>query len=161
MFIKSILTSDIYFGILVLKYVFRGDLMNSLVNISEGTSLAIHGLGLLAGIAPKRINVRSAAADLKASEAHLAKVFGKLQKSGLVSSTRGPTGGFALEKAPEKISFMDVYKIFEAPIDPLACPMGRNYCPFNSCLFEGRIHKVSQEIYRILTDTMISDLKEK
>ena len=63
--------------------------MNSLVNISEGTSLAIHGLGLLADIAPGRINVKAAAENLRASEAHLAKVFGKLQKSGLVSSTRG------------------------------------------------------------------------
>jgi len=135
--------------------------MNSLVNISEGTSLAIHGLGLLATVAPDRINVKSAAEILKASEAHLAKVFGKLQKSGLVTSTRGPSGGFALEKEPGRISFMDVYEIFEAPVDPEACPMGRNHCPFNSCLFEGRIHKVSQEIYSIMKNTMISDLKEQ
>ncbi len=135
--------------------------MNSLVNISEGTSLAIHGLGLLANIAPGRINVKSAAITLKASEAHLAKVFGKLQKSGMVSSTRGPSGGFALEKEPRNISFMDVYEIFEAPINPESCPMGRSYCPFNSCLFEGRIHKVSMEIYRIMKDTTISDLKGK
>jgi len=134
--------------------------MNSLVNISEGTSLAIHGLGLLANISPGRVNVKSAAENLKASEAHLAKVFGKLQKSGLVSSTRGPSGGFVLAKAPEDISFMDVYEIFEAPVDPESCPMGRNYCPSDSCLFEGRIHKVSREIYSILQNTMISDLKE-
>ncbi len=96
--------------------------MNSLVNISEGTSLAIHGLGLLADIAPDRINVKLAAVNLKASEAHLAKVFGKLQKSGLVSSTRGPSGGFILEKAADEISFMDVYELFEAPVNPGAGP---------------------------------------
>jgi Rrf2 family protein len=134
--------------------------MNSLINISEGTSLAIHGLGLLANISPGRINVKSAAENLQASEAHLAKVFGKLQKSGLVNSTRGPSGGFVLAKSPENISFMDVYEIFESPVNPESCPMGRNYCPFNSCLFEGRIHRVSQEIYRIMKNTMISDLKE-
>lgn len=134
--------------------------MNNLVNISEGTSLAIHGLGLLAEMAPGRINVKSAAESLKASEAHLAKVFGKLQKSGLVSSTRGPSGGFALEKSPDKISFMDVYELFEAPVDPDACPMGRKHCPFGSCFFEGRIHKVSKEIYGIMKDTMISDLSD-
>ncbi len=135
--------------------------MNSLVNISEGTSLAIHGLGLLADIAPGRINVKAAAENLRASEAHLAKVFGKLQKSGLVSSTRGPTGGFTLEKAPEKISFMDVYELFEAPVDPEVCPLGRKHCPFGSCLFEGRIHKISMDIYGIMKDTMISDLRRE
>ncbi len=134
--------------------------MNSLVNISEGTSLAIHGLGLLADIAPDRINVKLAAENLKASEAHLAKVFGKLQKSGLVSSTRGPSGGFILEKAADEISFMDVYELFEAPVNPDACPMGRKHCPFGSCFFEGRIHKVSKEIYGIMKDTMISDLSD-
>lgn len=135
--------------------------MNSLVNISEGTSLAIHGLGLLADIAPGRIKVKAAAENLRASEAHLAKVFGKLQKSGLVSSTRGPTGGFTLEKAPEKISFMDIYELFEAPVDPEACPLGRKHCPFGSCLFEGRIHKISMDIYGIMKDTMISDLRRE
>lgn len=140
------------------EILFTGELMNSLVNISEGTSLAIHGLGLLANIAPNRINVKSAAENLKASEAHLAKVFGKLQKSGLVSSTRGPAGGFALEKAPEEISFMDVYEIFEAPVDSEACPMGRKHCPSDSCFFEGRIHKVIMDIHGIMKDTMISDL---
>lgn len=134
--------------------------MNNLVNFSEGTSLAIHGLGLLADMAPERINVKSAALNLKASEAHLAKVFGKLQKSGLVSSTRGPTGGFTLEKAPEEISFMDVYELFEAPVDIEACPMGRKHCPSGSCFFEGRIHKVSEDIYGIMKDTMISDLSD-
>jgi Rrf2 family protein len=134
--------------------------MNSLVNISEGTSLAIHGLGLLADIAPDRINVKLAAVNLKASEAHLAKVFGKLQKSGLVSSTRGPSGGFTLEKAANQISFMDVYELFEAPVDPEACPMGRRHCPSGSCFFEGRIHKVSKEIYGIMKDTMISDMSD-
>jgi Rrf2 family protein len=110
--------------------------MNNLINISEGTSLAIHGLGLLAESAPDRINVKAAAERLRASEAHLAKVFGKLQKSGLVSSIRGPSGGFALEKSPEEITFMEVYELFEAAVDPDACPLGRNHCPFGNCFLK-------------------------
>jgi Rrf2 family protein len=132
--------------------------MNNLINISEGTSLAIHGLGLLAESAPDRINVKAAAERLRASEAHLAKVFGKLQKSGLVSSIRGPSGGFALEKSPEEITFMEVYELFEAAVDPDACPLGRNHCPFGNCFFEGRIHKVSKKIYGIMKQTTISQM---
>ena len=132
--------------------------MNNLVNISEGTSLAIHGLGLLAESAPQRVNVRDAARSLKASEAHLAKVFGKLQKRGWVSSTRGPAGGYCLDIPPEKLSFLEVYELFEAVVDVEGCPMGRKHCPFGSCMFDGRIHRVSQEIHRILETTTISDL---
>ena len=135
--------------------------MNNLVNISEGTSLAIHGLGLLADRAPERVNVKMAAESLRASEAHLAKVFGKLQKSGLVSSTRGPTGGFSLKKAPEDISFLEVYELFESAVDADACPMGQKHCTFGTCFFGDRIHKVSREIHNIMKNTRISDMKEK
>ena len=134
--------------------------MNNLVNISEGTSLAIHGLGLLAERMPERMNVKKAAEVLQASEAHLAKVFGKLQKGGLVSSTRGPSGGFALTRDPQEISFLEVYVLFEASANPDACPMGKRHCPYGGCFFEGRIHKVAQEIYRIMEETRISDLTD-
>ncbi|MCG8454032.1 MAG: Rrf2 family transcriptional regulator [Spirochaetales bacterium] len=132
--------------------------MHSLVNISEGTSLAIHGLGLMAERAPERLNVRQAAAELEASEAHLAKVFGKLQKSGLVESVRGPAGGFTLARKAEDISFFEVYEIFEAPTNPEECPMGRRHCPFGSCFLGGRLHKVVRGLLDVMTSTSIADL---
>ena len=107
---------------------------------------------------PKLVNVKHAADRLKASEAHLAKVFAKLNKSGIIAATRGPLGGYSLQKNPDDISFLDVYEIFEAPINLEACPLGKKHCAFGSCIFEGRIHKVSTEIYSILKETRISDL---
>lgn len=132
--------------------------MNNLINISEGTSLAIHGLGLLAETAPERLSVKIAAENLRASEAHLAKVFVKLQKKGWVASSRGPSGGYSLSASPDDISFLDVYELFEATVDTEGCPMGRKHCPFGSCMFDGRIHKVNMEIYKILKNTTITDL---
>jgi Rrf2 family protein len=132
--------------------------VNSLINISEGTSLAIHGLGLLCERAPNRLSVKAMAQALNASEAHLAKVFGKLQKRGWISSMRGPYGGFALTTSADDISFLDVYELFEATVEVDNCPLGRKYCPFSGCMFDGRINTLNQAIYKVLRDTSISDL---
>ncbi|MGX9416909.1 RrF2 family transcriptional regulator [Vibrio sp. WJH972] len=132
--------------------------MNSLINISEGTSLAIHGLGLLAEMAPKRVSVKYAAMRLSASEAHLAKVFGTLHKAGWVSSTRGPSGGFALTVSPSDVSFLDVYEVFQTKIKMNSCPLGRTSCPFNNCMFDDRIHKLNLQVYNTLKKTTITEL---
>ena len=104
--------------------------MNKLVNISEGTSLAFHGLALIAESAPERLNVKTVAERLYASEAHLAKVFQKLGKAGIVSSVRGPSGGFILEQDPEKISLLKVYEILESPVNLEGCPWEGRSAPF-------------------------------
>ena len=70
--------------------------MSNLINISEAASLALHGLVLIAKNQPLRMNVKVLAEELNASQTHLAKVFQKLSKAGLVKSLRGPAGGFEL-----------------------------------------------------------------
>lgn len=132
--------------------------MTQLVNMNEATSLALHGLGLLAGMAPERLAVKQAAATLHASEAHLAKVFGTLQKRGWVKSVRGPTGGYELAVNPQELSFLEVYELFESAVDYQGCPLGKNHCPFGQCMFDDRINKVTLEIYRIMKETKIADL---
>lgn len=131
--------------------------MTQLVNMNEATSLALHGLGLLAGIAPDRLAVKQAAVMLDASEAHLAKVFGTLQKKGWVKSVRGPTGGYELAVNADEVSFLEVYELFESRVEMGGCPLGRAHCAFGSCMFDDRMDKVTREIYRIMKETRISD----
>ncbi len=124
--------------------------MNPLINISEGASLAFHSLALIAREAPQRLNTGYIAKNLGASEAHLAKVFQRLSKAGVVSSVRGPSGGFILSKDPREISFLNIYEIMESKIDNQGCPLGRSECSFSSCIFTAKMSSVSQEIYNIL-----------
>ena len=49
--------------------------MSSLLNVSESAFLALHGMVVLAKVAPAKVRVKVIAFELKASEAHLAKVF--------------------------------------------------------------------------------------
>ena len=107
----------------------------SLLNISEGAYLAIHAMALIAERQPERMNVKILAEELNASQAHLAKVFQKLGKGGLVKSVRGPSGGFILGKDPDKITFLDIYEIIDGKITLGNCPLGKGQCAFERCIF--------------------------
>ncbi|OQY32595.1 MAG: hypothetical protein B6241_10510 [Spirochaetaceae bacterium 4572_59] len=131
--------------------------MNHLLNISEGCSLAFHGLALIAENAPKRLNVKSVAAELQASEAHLAKVFQRLNKAGIISSVRGPSGGFVLNGPADEVSFLNVYEALEGVIKLNRCPLGKAVCSFNKCIFQGKLTKITRDMYKALDEIKLSD----
>jgi len=68
-----------------------------LIDSSEGESIGIKELSEFQGL----------------SETYLSKVFGKLSRSGIVSSTPGVKGGYKLAKSPEDITFWDVIEAVE------------------------------------------------
>jgi len=87
-----------------------------ILNITEAANLALHSLVYLANHqAAWPISTARAAAPFSASEAHLNKVFQRLNKAGLVGSVRGPRGGFVLAREPAEIT---------RPAAPGALPAG-------------------------------------
>jgi Rrf2 family iron-sulfur cluster assembly transcriptional regulator len=59
---------------------------------------------------------------------YLAKVLNALAKSGLVTSARGPTGGFALAFPPESITLAQVIDQFDEPHRHTRCLLGNGPC---------------------------------
>ena len=56
------------------------------------------------------------------------KLMGQLAASGLLTSARGATGGFALAKAASEITLADIVEAVEGPIAMTVCSEGRNDC---------------------------------
>lgn len=131
--------------------------MSNLINISEAASLALHGLVLIAKNQPMRMNVKVLAEELNASQTHLAKVFQKLSKENLVKSLRGPTGGFELNKPAEDITFLEIYEIIDGKITLSDCPLGKNHCTFQSCIFDNDLNRISSDIYETFRKMKLSD----
>ena len=129
----------------------------SLVNLSEGASLALHGLALIAKNQPLRMNMKVLAEELNASQAHLAKVFQKLSKAGLVKSVRGPAGGFELDKPAKEISFIEIYEIIEGKVILGECPFGKIHCAFQTCIFSNELNRISADIYEVFKRMKLSD----
>jgi len=130
--------------------------MSSLVNISEGSSLALHGLAIVAINSPKRVNVKYLAKTLNASEAHLAKIFQRLSKAGFVKSVRGPAGGFELSENAIDINLLDIHETIEGKVNLHFCPLGKDSCQFTNCIFGSKLNKASEQIYNDLKEIKLS-----
>ena len=129
----------------------------SLTNVSEGASLALHSLALIAQKQPERLSVKVLAEELNASQAHLAKVFQKLSKAGLVTSVRGPAGGFILNRPADEISFLDIYEIIEGKVVLGGCPLGKTHCSFEKCIFSNELNRISADIYETFKKFKLSE----
>jgi Rrf2 family protein len=129
----------------------------SLIKISEGASLAMHAMALIARDGSRRLKVRELAEHLGASRAHMAKVFQKLAASGLVDSTRGPAGGFELGRDPDDITFLDILEVMDGKIKLDGCPFDRKSCAFEDCIFRGEVARISRDIHHMYGKITLSD----
>lgn len=69
----------------------------------------------------KPISIRQIAKDEKLSPEFLEQIFFKLKKSGLISSVRGPGGGFRIEKDLNTISVKDIFDAVGEGLDLTPC----------------------------------------
>lgn len=132
--------------------------MSHIVNISEAASIGIHVIVLIARSKNNNMNVNELSELTGASKNHIAKVMQRMVKYDFVKSTRGPSGGFVLNKPPQKISLLNVYEALEGEITIGECPYDNKICPFEECLMDGIVHRVTEEIHDHFKNKKISDL---
>ncbi len=118
--------------------------MAHIVNFSEASFIALHGMVIIAQ-SDKLTNVVEISDRLNSSKHHVAKVMQRLVKDGYLTSHRGPSGGFALKKAPGDINLLDIYECIEGKIEIGDCPLDREICPFNRCIFNNVTKKMTEE----------------
>jgi Rrf2 family protein len=98
--------------------------------ISTGVEYGLHCLLFLTTPSDGRpeATVRDLAAMQGVPFEYLAKLFTKLTKAGLVVATEGPRGGFALARAADKISFLDVVEAIDGEKPLFECREIRTRC---------------------------------
>ena len=75
------------------------------------------GLLNLARRAPEElVMIEDVSREESIPKSFLAKIFQSLVKAGIIRSTRGSGGGFALVKTPNKISVLEVIEAIEGKI---------------------------------------------
>jgi len=132
--------------------------MSRIVNISEAASIGIHVIVLIARSKNNNMNVNKLSELTGASKNHIAKVMQRMVKFDFVKSTRGPAGGFVLNKPPQEISLLNVYEALEGEMTIGKCPYGNKICPFEECLMGGIVHRVTDELRDHFKNKKISDL---
>lgn len=134
--------------------------MSGFPSFSEGASLAIHTVALLAASPDRRLQTKEIAGVLDASEAHLAKVLQRLVKTGLVRSVRGPQGGFLLTPDAAETTLLEVYEAVDGPLTKHACLLGDPVCRGENCVLGELLNTVTDAVRRYLTETRVSQLAQ-
>ncbi len=131
--------------------------MAQMIQLSEAASIALHSVAYIARAPGDLFTAKEIARSSGASENHIAKVLQRLVKAGILRSIRGPHGGFALQRAKEEITFLEIYEAIEGKVTASPCPLHRGTCPFERCMFGGLLTRVNNEIVQYFGSKKISD----
>ncbi|TVR30677.1 MAG: Rrf2 family transcriptional regulator [Spirochaetaceae bacterium] len=110
------------------------------------TKLAMHN-------SPKPMPIKRIAADEDISPEFLEQIFFRLKKSGIISSVRGPGGGFVMNRDPAEVSVKEIFDAVGEGIDLTPCTAydddGQGHCVREDyCV----VHDVWQEASRHIID---------
>jgi len=133
--------------------------MTTAIQISEATSLALHGMVYIAKADGVPVTVKEISQAGGFSQAHLSKVLQRLVKAGFLESSRGPKGGFFLARPAGEISLLQVYETIEGPIETQLC-VNRTKpgaCPFAECILSDLPQRITAEFRDFLGSKKLSD----
>lgn len=93
------------------------------------------------------------------SLSYLEQLFAKMRRRGLVSSTRGPGGGYALKMAAREILMSDIIAAVDETVD-CSTSGSKSDCVSaeQPCLTDDLWSELSQRIYRFLEGISLADL---
>ena len=130
-----------------------------MMSLSNTTGHAIRALACLAGCQHPPASIKDLAACASVPQAYLAKIFKKLNDSGIIESRRGSRGGVWLARPAKLISLWDISVAIEGEDVLSPCLLGseacnRDYgCPTHAFWVKNR-----EMIRRELEKTKLSDV---
>lgn len=132
------------------------------------TRQSTYGLSALAGMArdPGRLHsLTELARGEQIPKAYLTLILSTLRRHGVLEGLRGPSGGYALARAPDQISLASVVEILDGPLflavdclSPGAPPCAD--CPRGGCSLRRALGAANQAAGKALENIAISDLAD-
>ena len=95
------------------------------------------------------------------SLSYLEQLFSKLRKSSLVSSVRGPGGGYKLERQSKSIGIAEIIDAVNESVDTTKCGGSGDCKGGEICLTHYLWEDLSEQIHTFLEGISLADLVEK
>jgi Rrf2 family transcriptional regulator, iron-sulfur cluster assembly transcription factor len=92
------------------------------------------------------------------SLSYLEQLFGKLRRSGLVESVRGPGGGYNLAKPQDQVSVADIILAVDEPIDATQCGGKENCHDDRRCMTHDLWAALNDHIFTFLSGVSLAQL---
>jgi Rrf2 family protein len=131
--------------------------------LSNSSKYAIKGVLYLAvnSNEDRKIMVRDIFEMIHVPEAYLAKLLQELSRHNLISSTRGPKGGFYLSDEDRERTLMDIVRVIDGEKRIKSCVLGIKDCDMdNPCVLHKLVGANKAKFIKVLQNTTILDLVE-
>ena len=109
----------------------------------------------------RQVSLADIAQAQQLSLAYLEQLFGPLRRAGLVASTRGPGGGYALAREAVSISISEIVDAVDEPIQTTRCDAGGPGCMAGErCLTHDLWSELGTQIRLFLNHATLADVIE-
>ncbi len=127
---------------------------------SRPCEYAIRTMAYLARVPlDNRVQVQEIAASEGIPAPILAKVLQQLARGNLVTSFKGPGGGFSLNRAPEEISLYEIFQIVDGVENLDRCAVGLAACnDFEPCPLHDTWKSVRVHLLQYLKKTSLEEM---
>jgi Rrf2 family iron-sulfur cluster assembly transcriptional regulator len=92
------------------------------------------------------------------SLSYLEQLFGKLRRAKLVSSVRGPGGGYNLAQPTNEISVTDIVRAVDEPLDATQCGGKENCHDEKRCMTHDLWATLNEKMHDYLSSVSLADL---
>lgn len=133
--------------------------MSKVIAISEAVGIALHSMALISR-STHPLNASHITEITGSSKHHIAKVLQRLVKQGLLKSSRGPAGGFWLNKAPEEITLLDIYEAIEGKLTINVCPLDYHECVMGQCILECVASSIGKTFENHMKSTNLANINQ-
>jgi Rrf2 family protein len=126
--------------------------------LNQTAEYALRAMLYLTGTERDRpVRVGEIADALNVPQNYLSKTLGVLAQKGLLSSQRGPQGGFALVRDPREVTLAEVIEPFD-PLEDRCLLMRRRCSDATPCLAHNRWKGVALGIRSFFRETTLADI---
>ena len=131
--------------------------------LSRSAEYAVRALSYLARCGEDEwLQSREIAAELDLPPQFLTKILRRLTETGLVTSQRGRSGGFRLNRDPGDISLLAIVVPFEPPQSGVRCLLGQEHCTDqDACPVHARWVTIRSSFFDLLENTTLADVAER
>ncbi len=95
------------------------------------------------------------------SLSYLEQLFTRLRKQKLVRSTRGPGGGYSLNRPANEIAVAEIVAAVDETVDTTRCSGANNCHEGQQCLAHELWDDLSQQIYGFMNEINLQDLMDE
>lgn len=112
--------------------------------------------------AGNKLSIKEIARGIDAPEHFIAKILQELGRKGLVSSLKGPAGGFYLDKKTGKCTLADVVQTVDGDTLFTGCALGLSHCSEQyPCPLHHEFKKIRKDIHETLKSTRLCEFNEE